>query len=255
VGSNKQKQIYYEVVFVIRKHEICGELLYSEFSKVLNNASQMSQFAAEKVQCVYAAVSSRLALRGAVCFELQFDEFGVADPKFSVPLKHLLETSGAGPDIGTGAIRLACRSQCSISWQAKNLWEPEGKDASNPLNKVQRALWKNHLGLIITNDPHYQGAYFASETPVTELQACETKINRAFGETGRISPQDLIRQHTVQIETLKSDFRDELVKQQQDYLVQVKRAREELQQLKVELRMEQQRSRRLHQILRGEPKA
>ncbi len=255
VATGKQNQVYYELVFILRNNEICAELLYSDFSTILSNANRMLQFAAEKVQCVYATVSSRLALRGAVCFELQFDEYGAADPQFSIPLRHLMDTAGAGPDFGTGVIRLACRSQCSISWQAKNLWEPAGNDADNPLANVQRALWRNHLGLIITNDPLNQGACLASEIPVVDKQACESKINRAFGDTGRISLQDLIRQHSSQIETLKNDFRDEFVKQQQEYLSQVKRNREELHQLKVELRMEQQRSLRLQQILRGEPKA
>jgi len=252
VTGNSEKQHYYELVFVLRNNAIAAELFYAEFLKVLNNSSHMAQFASERVQCVYAAVSSRLALRGAVCFELQFDEHGVVDSGFSVPLKHLMETAGAGPDLGTGSIRLACRSQCSISWQAKNLWEPTSQDTDHPLQKVQQALWRNHLGLIITNDPLNQGAYFSSGIPQVNLEECENKIDRAFDDEGRISLRELIQQHTAQIETLKGSFRDDFVKQQQEYLLQVKKSREEFQQLKVELRMEQQRSLRLQQLLRGD---
>ena len=252
MAGNTKNQIYYELVFVLRNDEIAVELTYSEFSKVLNNSSHMAQFAAEKVQCVYAAVSSRLALRGAVCFELQFDEHGAVERKFSVPLRHLMETAGAGPDLGTGPVMLASKSQCSISWQAKNLWEPTGKDADHPLNKVQRALWRNQLGLIITNDPLDEGMSFSWRVQQLNLEDCESKIDRTFDEQGRISLQELIRHHSAQIETLKSGFRDNFVRQQQEYLDQMKKGREELQQLKVELRMEQQRSLRLQQLLRGE---
>ena len=252
MADNGEKQISYELVFVLRNNEICTELFFTEFSKVLDNTTQMTQFAAENVQCVYAAVSGRLTLCGAVCFELQFDEHGAVDSSFSMPLRHLVETAGSGPDFGAGPIRLACKSQCSISWQAKNLWEPLGQDEDHPLYKVQHALWRNRLGLVITNDPLNQDVYFSSGLLPSMLEACEDKIEQAFDKQGRISLQGLIQQHLTQIETLKSGFRDNFVKQQQEYLVQVKKGKEELQQLKVELRMEQQRSLRLQQLLRGE---
>lgn len=250
--ADNKKQIYYELVFVLLNNEIAAEFLYTEFSKVLEKNTQMAQFAAEKVQCVYAAVSNKLALHGAVCFELQFDEHGAIDSGFAVPLQHLLSTAGAGPDFGMGPIRLASRSQCPISWQAQNLWEPEGQDMDNPLHKVQQALWKNRLGLVITNDPPNQGVCVSSSVSRLNLGDSEQKIDQALDEEGRISLQVIIRQHTTQIESLKSGFRDDFVKQQEEHFLQVRKSREEVQQLKVELRMEQQRSLRLQQLLRGE---
>lgn len=248
-------QAYYEVVFLFRKGEIAVELLYSEFSSVLNNASRLEQFAAERVRCVYAAVSSRLALRGAVCFDLEFDEDGNADTEFNVPVRHLLESAGGGPDFGTGPIKLACRSQCAISWQARNLWEPTGQENKNPLNMVQRALWRNRLGLVIKNDPRDRGRVSTegeSEIPHLNLEECDSKITQAFDQEGRVSLQELIRQHKTQVEKLSTKHRSDLANQQQEYLNQVRKNKDDLQHLKAELRMEQQRSLRLQQLLRGE---
>ncbi|MBV1906289.1 MAG: hypothetical protein KUG75_09455 [Pseudomonadales bacterium] len=244
---------YYELVFLFRKGEIAVELQYASFVALLNDANRLEQFASEKIQCVYAAVSSRLALRGAVCFELQFDESGRVDDDFGVPLRHLMESAGIGPDLGAGRIKLACRSQCSISWQAMNLWEPKGGDNKNPLNLVQRALWRNRLGLIIRNELADAGGYQDSALPQLDLRECDTKIDDAFDNEGRVSLQELIKQHKSQLEQLKTKFRVELERQQNQYLEQIKKTKDEQQQLKVALRMEQQRSLRLQQILRGEP--
>jgi hypothetical protein len=34
-------------------------------------------------------------------------------------------------------------------WHAMNLWEPEGEGESHPLRVIQRAAWRNKLGLKI----------------------------------------------------------------------------------------------------------
>jgi hypothetical protein len=36
-----------------------------------------------------------------------------------------------------------------VSWHAINLWEPEGEGESHPLRVIQRAAWRNKIGLKI----------------------------------------------------------------------------------------------------------
>ncbi len=119
----------------------------------------------------YVVVGTGLAVRGLVTFMLRIDENGHADPGFSVPLRHLVRHAGPGPDIGCGTIRLASRAQCSVSWHAMNLWEPEGEGESNPIRVVQRAAWRNRLGLKLSK------AEAGGEAPFLTLPGIDDATN------------------------------------------------------------------------------
>ena len=66
------------------------------------------------------------------------------------------------------------------------------------------------------------------------------------------SISNLIRLHTDQLSAAKLKFRDDLQQHQQVYLDQLRVCKEEIRELKVALRQEQSRNRRLQQMLRGE---
>ncbi|MEM9620381.1 MAG: hypothetical protein AAF993_01945 [Pseudomonadota bacterium] len=78
------------------------------------------------------------------------------------------------------------------------------------------------------------------------------KLNEVFGEAGRLSLQDLIRLHTEQLEQARLKYRQDIDQQQLAYLDQMRSAREEIHGLKVALRQEQSRNRRLQEMLRGD---
>jgi hypothetical protein len=281
-----QQDAFAEAVFFFDGDDISVEMHYSEFEALLNQTSTLENFAASQVRGAYAVVGTGLAVRGLVTFMLRIDENGHADPAFSIPLRHLVRHAGPGPDIGWGTIRLASRAQCSVSWHAMNLWEPEGEGESNPIRVVQRAAWRNRLGLKLSKgeaggetpfltlpgiDDATNGAKPELQDAKSEPQSAkgkpkpaakkisskalvqaDDKIDQAFGEEGRISLTQLIQQHNNNVDALTRKYRLDLEQQQQIYLDQIRGCRDEIQRLKALLRHEQNRNRRLQQLLRGE---
>jgi len=278
-----QQDAFAEAVFFFDDEDIAVEMHYAEFESLLNRATTLEQFAASLVRGAYVVVGTGLAIRGMVTFLLRIDEDGRADPNFTVPLRHLVRHAGPGPDIGHGPIRLASRTQCSVSWHAMNLWEPEGEGDSHPLRVVQRMVWRNRLALKLSKVDGGESPFVDAPATDTPSQAkapaspanlpaptakngpkhasrkakpsaphADDKIDQAFGEEGRISLTQLIQQHNNSVDSLTRKYRLDLEQQQQIYLDQIRGCRDEIQRLKTLLRHEQNRNRRLQQLLRGE---
>jgi hypothetical protein len=263
-----QQDAFGEAVFFFDGNDISVEMHYAEFEALLNQSATLQPMAASVARGAYVVVGTGLVVRGLVCFLLRFDENGRADQSFSVPLRHLVAHAGPGPDLGCGAIRLASRAQCSVSWHAMNLWEPEGEGESHPLRVIQRAAYRNKIGLKILPpdgddgqpvptpiampkraEPEHRRARSAKPT----LSApADQKIDQAFGDEGRISLTQLIQQHNQNLDSVARKYRADLEQQQQIYLDQIRGCRDEIQRLKGLLRHEQNRNRRLQQLLRGE---
>ena len=77
------------------------------------------------------------------------------------------------------------------------------------------------------------------------------RLTDLFGDAGKLSLPQLIRLHTEQLDELKTKFSSDLQSQQSVYTDQLRAAREEIRSLKVALRQEQSRSRRLQDLLRA----
>jgi hypothetical protein len=84
-------------------------------------------------------------------------------------------------------------------------------------------------------------------------RALESRLTDAFGEEGKVNLENLIRQHNERLTEAADRYRVDLQEQQRGYLQQIKACRDEIQQLKSALRNEQERSRRLQSLLRGDP--
>ncbi len=87
---------------------------------------------------------------------------------------------------------------------------------------------------------------------LARLQAMDQRLTAEFGEAGRVSVTQYSRQHREQMGQVADRFRDEMHRQQQSYLEQIRTCREEIQKLKAALRHEKERNRRLQQLLRGD---
>lgn len=77
------------------------------------------------------------------------------------------------------------------------------------------------------------------------------RLTDLFGDAGKLSLPELIRLHTQQLDELEAKFSSDLESQQSAYTDQLRVAREEIRSLKVALRQEQSRSRRLQDLLRA----
>jgi hypothetical protein len=263
-----QQDAFGEAVYFFDGDEIAVEMHFADFEALLNQSATLQPFAASVARGAYVVVGTGLAVRGLVCFMLRFDENGRADPGFSVPLRHLVRQAGVGPDVGCGPIRLASRGQCSVSWHAMNLWEPEGEGESHPLRVIQRAAWRNRIGVKLSQSdepavapvpdtvapepPIRAPARAAKAGPKPVPMPADQKIDQAFGDEGRISLTQVIQQHNQTLDVMTRKYRTDLEQQQQIYLDQIRGCRDEIQRLKGLLRHEQNRNRRLQQLLRGE---
>lgn len=88
--------------------------------------------------------------------------------------------------------------------------------------------------------------------PVAKNVELGAKLTEVFGEAGKVSMPDLIRLHTEQLNQVKAKHREDVEQQQLGYLDQLRACREEIHSLKVSLRQEQGRNRRLEQMLRSD---
>ena len=96
-----------------------------------------------------------------------------------------------------------------------------------------------------------QQADAASAQQLVRNAEFSARLTDLFGAEGKLSLPELIRLHTEQLDELKAKFSSDLESQQSAHTDQLRSAREEIRALKVALRQEQSRSRRLQELLRA----
>ncbi len=94
----------------------------------------------------YVLSSQHQLVQAMVLFFLPLDEKGYCLDGWRLPLQRLADTAGRGPNLGAGRIRLACYTQCSISWHKDSLWDP----LTSTFSQVKKALQENFQHLAST---------------------------------------------------------------------------------------------------------
>ena len=233
--------------------QVSQEIHFRDFEALVEGSALLETFAASVVKAAYVVVGNALSIQGLVFFTFRVDENGRVDPAFNVPLRYLVQNAGSGPNLGAGSIRLACRSQCPVPWHSVNLWEPTLEGEASSCQLAQKIIWRNRLGLKATARLQKTSDEVVLEDAVVEQRKLEARLTDTFGEAGKINLESLIRQHNEQLTRVSDRYRSDLERQQQVYLEQIRSCRDEIQRLKAALRNEEERSRRLQQLLRGEP--
>ncbi|CBL44664.1 Conserved hypothetical protein [gamma proteobacterium HdN1] len=141
----------HEVIIFFAGGKVCKEMTYPEFEAVLDNVVGLVDFADESVQLAYLNVSARLKITHCVLFEVRFDRQGNADKSWNIPLRHLAETASLGPDLGAGPIKLACRSQCPVSWYTEMLWDPDMSPQNSTFSHLREVISENRLHLPVVD--------------------------------------------------------------------------------------------------------
>lgn len=141
------QSLSHEVVIFFAEGKICKEMMYPEFEAVLDGVVGLNDFAGESVQAAFLIISSQLKITQCVLFNIGFDRQGFADRTWNIPLRHLAETAGLGPDLGAGPIKLACRSQCPVAWHTDTLWDPDMSPQSNTFARLREVITENRLHL------------------------------------------------------------------------------------------------------------
>ena len=133
-------------VFFMEDNKVVRQMLFSEFEALLDGYVGLSDMADQEAKVVYAVINNQLQVEALVFFLIYFDEEGRADPEWNIPVERLASVSGKGPDLGGGVIRLSCRSQCSINWHQKELWDPDMTPGSSHFAAIKKVVEKNRLG-------------------------------------------------------------------------------------------------------------
>lgn len=113
-----------ELVLFWDGESIDKAMMFSDFEATLDGYVGLSTYAGENKRAAYVQLDDSLSVRAVVLFTIGFDREGFAERSWNLPLRHMAEIAGRGPDMGAGPINLVCRSQCSISWHAPKLWDP-----------------------------------------------------------------------------------------------------------------------------------
>ncbi len=280
------------VLFLDSEHEIVEEMFLADFERLLSGNERLDRYAASKVHAVYCVVGNGLSLRGAVFFLFSVDENGAPDANFNLPLQYLAQHAGVGADLGQGGVRIASRGKCPVPWHSVNLWEPGDADLIDTVQRRvfrNKLRLKTHCGfrdeeffastdtpitlteageldadepLVLNQQPAPEANGLEAKGPAANGPAANgngakaaeysARLNEVFGAEGKLSLQDMIRLHSEQLNEAKAKYRQDVESQQLAYLDQLRAAREEIHALKVALRQEQGRNRRLQQMLRGD---
>lgn len=142
-----------EAVFFFSPTHILKEMLFSEFEAVLDGIVDMPELASEDWRAVFIQTNAQLDVLACVFFYIKFDEKGVPDRTWNMPLQHMAEIAGVGPDMGAGPIRLSCRSQCPVPWHQSRSWDPIIQPEGNSFVAIRDALLDNRLALVVEDLP------------------------------------------------------------------------------------------------------
>jgi hypothetical protein len=216
-----------EAVFLFQGDQILRELLYPEFEAILDGFIPVPDYANSSAKAVYVQLNHRLSVTGAVFFLLGFDEKGIVDRRWNVPLQQLLASAGPGPDMGAGQIRLACYSQCSVSWHQKNLWDPQMAPGKNTFVALRQAIKANRFGFVVKPDQAAAAEVDDDAIPTLkplsmedferEQQAIQQQLHEAYNKELREKVTQLTKEQRLRIATLTSEQQERLQELQHEH--------------------------------------
>jgi len=250
--SARTSSTTYEAVLFFDETEIVKEMLYGEFEAVLDNVVGVNDFAGHEVRAVYLLIDSKLQIQAACFFLINFEKDGSADKRWNIPLRHLVDQAGKGPDLGAGPIRLACRSQCPVSWHERHLWDPVPVNQQNPFNLLKRAIKENRLGILEIHEPEP----VASSSPVVlsgdglaSVDDVRETLSRQFRHEYKRRVAALKEDYRLQIAGIKNQFEEELQSVRRSQHAVLVESQDGLQSVKALLRDEKRRNQQLQSQL------
>ena len=215
--QNKPQMV--EAVMFFADGGIRKAMFFPEFEALLDGVVGLPEFADQQVQAAYLLINPRLLIRSAVFFYLDFDEQGRADTGWNMPLRHLAERAGRGPDLGAGPIRLACRSQCPVSWHQMHMWDPDLSPGNSDLALLRDAVKANRLGILVEDDHPpveldrlqmaREDKWHAPPDPEEEQARREAAKDE---QEHRLKTAQLIKQLRLRITSLNSQHEEEVAK-------------------------------------------
>ncbi len=124
-----------EVFAVFEQGQLHSILSKNQFETIIDGDAALEGHSG-KITMAYVIANRHQLVQAAVLFYLPLDEKGYVLDGWRLPLQRLADTAGRGPNLGGGRIRLACHSQCAISWHKDALWDP----ATSTFVAIKKAL-------------------------------------------------------------------------------------------------------------------
>ena len=222
--------VSYDAVAFFDGNIIVKEMLYPEFEAILDHVVGIHDFRNKTAHAVYLRINASLKITAAVFFVIDFDGKGYVNKAWNIPLQHLADTAGRGADLGAGQIKLSCRSQCSVSWHQRSLWDPvlEAGD-SNTLTILAKAISRNRLGLPVAPEPAPEprlandaavtpAAKFAVNVPGQSADAeLEARFKQKYQQELKAHTKTLLEEQKLRLAAMKSEAQDQLEKIQSHY--------------------------------------
>lgn len=190
-----------EAILFFDHRGITKSMLYSDFEAILDGMVGVPEFADREVRAAYCLVNGQIEVLSLVLFTIEFGVDGMADTTWNVPLRHLAEHAGQGPDMGAGPIRLACRSQCPVAWHQDQMWDPAMKPGANDFILIRDTLKERgpKMGLEVIDQSEAGGAPEAAPT-----LAPEATPRRAGDEAERQRLARIIKKLRLRVQTLEN---------------------------------------------------
>ena len=237
LGVIHQAVVFFDAdPFVKESKKVVKEMLQVEFEAVLDQVVGLPEFAGQEICACFLRINQRLQIVGTVFFLVDFDARGYVNRSWNVPLQHLLENAGRGPDLGGGRIRLACRSQCSVPWHSRQLWDPMFEGDNNSFQQMVQAVQRNRLGLAVDvpdiTDAVAQPPLLEALTdraapsgakakPARASREAVERVNQKLQQEYRSKMSALKEEQQLQLATLKSAAQQQIDQLHQHYQIQL----------------------------------
>lgn len=230
-----------EAVIFFRGDLVDKEVLYPEFEAILDGYIGLPGYANRVLKAVYLQISPRLAIQAAVFFTIPFAEDGQVETSWNIPLQHLADHGLDGPDLGEGAIRLACRSVCPVAWYKEQLWDPDLQGNLSTFDLLKEAIKRNRLGLLVQRAAPMPKAAAAPAAPSPtqgapgKVEAPPVPSGPRFNRKYRRRIEGLRQKHKLELRTLAERLKRRLDSAETQYQDNLKQRDEALREQKQRL--------------------
>ncbi|MBU2954351.1 DNA repair protein [Marinobacter sp. F3R08] len=206
----------YSAVFFLEGNRVAREMRATEFGAFLDGYVGLSDLAGTDVRAVLVELSGDLLVQALVFFRIWFDEEGRADSHWNLPIEDLARRGAKGPNMGGGAIRLVCRSQCPDPKFKEDLWDPDMTPGNNHFQIIRKVVAANSLKFRKLESAQEENI------PILSDQAEDTNGREESGAAAdRSRLAQLIREQRLRIKTLQSVHRDALSDMQREHRLEI----------------------------------
>jgi len=238
-----------EAIFFFDQAGVCKEMTQAEFEAILDGVVGLADFAGDTVKAVFVIINEHLKITSCVFFKISFDRQGFADTAWNIPLRHLSDTAGSGPDLGAGPISLSCRTQCSVDWHRDSMWDPDMSPEKNTFVKIRDAATKNKLCLPCStlSRQHQQKPAMAMAMSafdamgVSDPYGLNEPLSQSLDLPSSEEVSNLIKGQQLHIKSLKNEAQKKVASLTLDYDKRLQKAE-----------IEVARLRNLHESLHGQ---